>query len=153
MKNERQIKILEIIKKENIYTQKMLEKRLEENGVYVTQATLSRDIRALNLKKRGENEGRFYYVAPEDGTDELDKRLERVFKNGIVSVESAENIIVIKTLNGMAMAVAAAVDNNKNYDIMGTIAGDDTVFAVSKTKEMAVKTAKKMKRDIGKDHA
>lgn len=145
MKVKRQSKILEIIKDYEIDTQEALAEKLNASGFNVTQATVSRDIRELKLTKISVGMGRQKYVAISNDESEIGERLKRVFNDGVKSIDFAQNIIVIKTLTGMAMAVAAALDAMDNTEIMGTIAGDDTVFCVVKNEAKAVRLIEKLK--------
>ncbi|MEG0805567.1 MAG: arginine repressor [Lachnospiraceae bacterium] len=134
MKTKRQLKILEIIRKENVETQEDLLKKLQNNGFPVTQATISRDIRELKLTKIVDKGGRQKYVSLEGTLDKLSEKLVRVFREGFLSMELSENILVIRTVSGMAMAVAAALDSMECEEVLGSIAGDDTVFSVVRTR-------------------
>ena len=129
MKVKRQSKILELIRENDIETQEMLADLLNKAGFNVTQATVSRDIRELKLTKATMQSGKQKYVATAKESSFVTERLNRVFRDGIVSIDYAQNIVVIKTLIGMAMAVAAALDSMENSEI---IAGDDTIFCVVK---------------------
>ena len=125
MKLERHSKIVELIGKYDIETQEELADRLQESGFRVTQATVSRDIRELKLTKmQGEN-GRQRYVVMQNQGSFSDKYI-RILRDGYLSMDMAQNILVIKTVSGMAMAVAAALDAIHFYEIVGCIAGDDT---------------------------
>ena len=135
MKTKRQRKIIELISKHNIETQEELASFLEEEGFYVTQATVSRDIRELNLTKISAAGGGQKYIVPSSTTIDINNKYLRVINDGIVKIDSAENILVIKTVAGMAMAVGAAVDALNVKEILGCIAGDDTIMCVIKTKE------------------
>ena len=145
MKVKRQSKILELIRENDIETQEMLADLLNKAGFNVTQATVSRDIRELKLTKATMQSGKQKYVATAKESSFVTERLNRVFRDGIVSIDYAQNIVVIKTLIGMAMAVAAALDSMENSEIMGTIAGDDTIFCVVKNKSRAVKLTENLK--------
>ena len=136
MKNSRQEKIIELITKFDIETQEELCAKLSEEGYNVTQATISRDIRALNLiKKSTDNKRQKYSV--NIAADESNIKYQRIIYDGVVSMDTAQNILVIKTRAGMAMAVAAAIDNLNIEKIIGSIAGDDTIMAACKTTEDA----------------
>ena len=115
MKVKRQSKILELIRENDIETQEMLADLLNKAGFNVTQATVSRDIRELKLTKATMQSGKQKYVATAKESSFVTERLNRVFRDGIVSIDYAQNIVVIKTLIGMAMAVAAALDSMENY--------------------------------------
>lgn len=148
MKVKRQSKILEIIKDNEIDKQETLAEILNLEGFNVTQATVSRDIRELKLTKVSAGNGKQKYAAVSNDESQVSERLKRVFRDGVISIDYAQNIIVIKTLIGMAMAVAAALDAMDNTEIIGTIAGDDTVFCVVKNESKAVKLIEKLKDNI-----
>lgn len=150
MKVKRQSKILEIIRDNEIDTQESLAEMLNAEGFNVTQATVSRDIRELKLTKVSVGIGKQKYAAISSDESEIGERLKRVFRDGVTSMDYAQNIIVIKTLKGMAMAVAAALDSMENTEVMGTIAGDDTVFCVVKTETKAIRLIEKLRDSISK---
>jgi transcriptional regulator of arginine metabolism len=128
MKKKRHNKIIELIRSSDIETQEELAERLREEGFQVTQATVSRDIRELKLSKVPTgNGGQKYVVLRQDGNHMGDKYI-RVLKDAYVNMEPAQNILVVKTVSGMAMAVAAALDALELEEIVGCIAGDDTIF-------------------------
>ena len=129
----RQDKIKEIIENNMVNTQDDLVKRLNEEGFDVTQATVSRDIRELQLAKVATELGGFRYRVPENTGTVSDKKYVRILKEAVLSLEAAENILVIKTVSGMAMAAAAALDSLKIPKVVGCIAGDDTIMCVVKT--------------------
>ena len=135
MKGNRHQKIIELVGQYEIETQEELADRLKEAGFQVTQATVSRDIRALKLSKVSCGNGRQKYVAIPQEDTHLSAKYIRVLKDGFVSMDKAQNILVIKTVSGMAMAVAAAVDAMKMEEIVGSIAGDDTIMAAVRTIE------------------
>ena len=135
MKTKRQAKILELIKKNEIETQEELSDYLEREGYQVTQATVSRDIRELKLTKVAMNNGRQKYVALSERAEDMTEKFVHVFKAGFVSMDMAQNILVIKTVSGMAMAVAAALDALKFSEVVGCIAGDDTIMVAVRTVE------------------
>lgn len=135
MKRERHEVVVDLINKYDIETQEELAAYLRQEGFDVTQATVSRDIRELKLSKISAGGGRQkYIILSSDDTDLGDKYI-RVLRDGFVSMNMAQNILVIKTVQGMAMAVAAAVDAMKLPEIVGCIAGDDTIMAAVKTVE------------------
>ena len=136
MKGKRQQQILNLIKQYDIETQEELSDRLRELGYRVTQATVSRDTEGA--------EGKMKYVSADRDGGGLSKRYLNVFKEGFVSAESAQNILVIKTVSGMAMAVAAALDAAGFKEIIGSIAGDDTVMCAIKTSKDAEKLKDRM---------
>ncbi len=133
MKKIRQEKIVELIKENVVETQEELADLLIKEGYNVTQATISRDIRQLKLTKVLTEDGRQKYVILESPQYDMQQKYIRVLKDGFISVNNAENIIVIKTVPGMAMAVAAALDALEIEGIVGSIAGDDTVMCAVKT--------------------
>lgn len=145
MKIKRHLKIIELVKNNNIETQEELSEKLKENGFNVTQATVSRDIRELKLSKMSCDGGKQKYVIFNTNDGNVTQRLIRIFRDGVTSIDYAQNIIVIKTLNGMAMAVAAALDAMNNSEIIGSIAGDDTIFCVVKTEQKAIELIERLK--------
>ena len=128
MKTKRQTKMLELIKKHNIETQEELSDYLQKEGYQVTQATVSRDIRELKLTKVAMSNGRQKYAALTEANEDLSEKYTRVFRDAFVSMDMAQKILVIKTVSGMAMAVAAAIDAMHLHEIVGCIAGDDTIM-------------------------
>lgn len=132
MKVERHSKILEIISKNDIETQEELAEVLNREGYNVTQATVSRDIRELKLTKMSV-EGHQKYVAFRNAETGLGDKYKRVLREGFINMDMAQNILVIKTVSGMAMAVAAALDAFHWTEIVGTIAGDDTIMCAIRT--------------------
>mgnify|MGYP003294352729 CR=1 FL=1 len=135
MKSNRHQKMIELVDNYEIETQEELADRLREEGFQVTQATVSRDIRALKLSKVSCGNGRQKYVAIKQDDTHLNAKYIRVLKDGFLSMDQAQNILVIKTVSGMAMAVAAAVDALEMEEIVGSIAGDDTIMAAVRTTE------------------
>ncbi len=136
-KSERQASLLQLIKELEIATQEELVTRLNEAGIYATQATISRDIKELGIIKIGNGRGQQKYVALERGSDAPASRLMKVFAEAVVSVSQASHLVIIKTLPGMAQASAAAADSMDLPEIVGTIAGDDTIFIALSTSEQA----------------
>ncbi len=135
MKSNRHQKIIELVDNYEIETQEELADRLRDEGFQVTQATVSRDIRALKLSKVSCGNGRQKYVAIKQDDTHLSAKYIRVLKDGFISMDKAQNILVIKTVSGMAMAVAAAVDALEMEEIVGSIAGDDTIMVAVRTTE------------------
>ena len=133
MKTSRHAKILELIQKNDIETQEELSAQLEKEVYHVTQATVSRDIRELKLTKVALNSGRQKYVALNETSEDLTGKYTRVFREGFVSMDMAQNILIVKTVSGMAMAVAAALDHMDCHEIVGSIAGDDTIMCAVRT--------------------
>ena len=133
MKKNRHNKIVELIESYDVETQDELAERLKESGFQVTQATVSRDIRELKLSKVPTGDGKQKYVVLRQDDSHLGDKYIRVLKDGFVSMDTAQNILVIKTVSGMAMAVAAAIDAMKLKEVAGSIAGDDTIMMAVRT--------------------
>lgn len=133
MKKTRHRKIVEIIEKQDVETQEELAGLLKEAGYTVTQATVSRDIRELKLSKVPAGNSRQKYVVLKQDDGHMSDKYIRVLRDGFVSMDMAQNILVVKTVSGMAMAVAAALDALKFPEIVGCIAGDDTIMAAIRT--------------------
>ena len=148
MKVARHAKILELIDNYDIETQDELAKKLQEAGFTVTQATVSRDIREMRLTKIATTKGKQKYAVTSGINSELAERSVRVFKEAVTKMDYAQNTIVIKTLAGMANAVGAAVENMQENDIIGTLAGDDTVFCLVKTQQQAAAIMERLYRII-----
>ena len=143
---ERLLRISEIIQEQNIGTQEELAAALRAEGCEVTQATVSRDIRELHLQKVRLPGGGQRYVVPDAAGDGLIAKFGRVMKEGIVSVDQAQNILVIRTVSGMAMGVAAAVDAMHYPEVVGCIAGDDTIMVAVRTAEDTALLMKKLEQ-------
>ena len=135
MKTKRQRKIIELITNYDIDTQEELAAKLVENGFNVTQATISRDIRELNLTKIATKGGKQKYAVQSSSDIVSNSKYMRVLNDGIITMDTAGNILVVKTVSGMAMAVAAALDAMQIKEILGCIAGDDTIMCVVKHAE------------------
>ena len=135
MKRDRQGRILELIQEEHIETQEELADRLGQEGFVVTQATVSRDIRELKLGKIPCGNGKQRYAVLTHDDAHLADKYIRVLRHGFVSMDNAQNLLVVKTVSGMAMAVAAAIDAMKLKEIVGSIAGDDTIMVAVRTTE------------------
>ena len=148
MKVSRHAKILELIEKYDIETQDELAEKLRQEGFDVTQATVSRDIREMRLTKISVEKGKQKYTAMASSDNEISDRLIRVFKEAVVKMDNAGNMVVIKTLEGMGMAVGVALDNMQNSEILGTIAGDDTVFCVIRGNHQAAELIERLYRII-----
>ena len=138
MKNSRQQKILELIEQYDIDTQETLISKLAEVGFSATQTTISRDIKQLKLVKGMTGKGTYKYVIPAAKKDAVSPVLNSALTESVVKIEAAENIVVIKTLSGMANAVAVCIDSLVISDIVGSVAGDDTILLVVKTSELAL---------------
>ena len=135
MKTKRQRKIIELITNYDIETQDELAAKLVENGFNVTQATISRDIRELNLTKIATKGGKQKYAVQSSSDIVSNSKYMRVLNDGIITMDTAGNILVVKTVSGMAMAVAVALDAMQIKEILGCIAGDDTIMCVVKHAE------------------
>lgn len=147
MKVSRHAKIIELITQHDIETQEELAEYLEDAGFKVTQATVSRDIRDLKLTKMSVDGGRQKYVIlkPEEGMSE---KYIRVLQDGYASMDMAQNILVVKTVSGMAMAVAAAIDAMKWNEVVGCIAGDDTIMCAIRSVEDTVAVMDKIRKIV-----
>ena len=128
MKSSRHEKILEIINRQPIETQDELLEALSREGCKVTQATISRDIKDLRLVKTLGSDGRYRYTASQDNTVDIRSSFSHLLITSVLSIDRAQNIVVVKTLGGMANALCAALDSMGNHAIVGTLAGDDTIF-------------------------
>ena len=142
MKTDRQSKIIEIIQKNEVETQDELSALLEKDGFRVTQATVSRDIRELKLTKIPTAGGRQKYAVITDAPENLSKKYERVLREGFLSMDMAQNILVIKTVSGMA------IDAMKMREIVGSIAGDDTIMCAIRTVDDTYAVMKKIRRIV-----
>lgn len=148
MKTRRQAKILDLIRQKDVETQEELLAYLEHEGFQVTQATVSRDIRELKLTKIAMNNGRQKYAVLADVDTGMMEKYARVLREGFVSIDMAQNIVVIKTVSGMAGAVCAAVDAMNMTEVVGSIAGDDTILCVIRSTEDAVKVMKRLRKIV-----
>lgn len=148
MKSKRHAKILEIIRKYDVETQEELSELLEEEGFQVTQATVSRDIRELKLTKVSMNNGRQKYAALSEPAEDLSEKYIRVLKDGFTSMDMAQNILVVRTVSGMAMAVAAALDAMNFHEIVGTIAGDDTIMCAVRSVEENIQLMDRLRKMV-----
>ena len=148
MKVERHSKIVELIGKYEIGTQEELAQMLNEAGFSVTQATVSRDIRELKLTKVQAENGRQRYVVLEAPRGTSAIKYIRILKDGFVSMDMAQNILVIKTVSGMAMAVAAALDAIQMHEIVGCIAGDDTIMCAVRSVDDTIILMEKLKKMV-----
>ena len=133
MKNNRQTMILDIIAKENVETQEKLLEHLRKRGITSTQATISRDIKQLHLVKEPAGHGAYKYaVSNTRARLNVADKLRTIFHESITSVESAQNIVVFKTLSGLAGGASEALDHMDVNGMLGTLAGENTVFVVMK---------------------
>lgn len=149
-KKERQAKLLELIDNQEIETQEELTRLLREHGADVTQATVSRDINELKISKVSIGRGRQKYVAMGGDDSHLAAKYVRVLKDGFVSMDNAQNIVVVRTVSGMAMAVAAALDAMNLKEVVGSIAGDDTIMMAIRSTDEAVAVMDKIRGIFGK---
>lgn len=146
MKNGRQRKILEIIRKYNVETQEDLIGRLKEAGYSVTQATVSRDIRALRLAKITDGAGGYKYAESGGENAVNSDRFMTLFSENVASVARGQNIVCVKCLTGMAQAVCAAFDRLSRENIIGTLAGEDTIFVLCRTERDAETLTEEMQK-------
>ena len=148
MKKKRHDKILEIIANNEIETQGELAQLLRSSGFKVTQATVSRDIREMGLVKVASSSGKQKYEAAQPSNEEQN-RFIRVLRDSVLSVDCEQNLLVIRTGSGMAMAAAAALDHLDFPEVVGSIAGDDTIMAAVRTVEDTVLLMDKIRRMLG----
>ena len=150
MKTKRHSKIVELINAFDIETQEELAQKLEESGFAVTQATVSRDIRDLKLSKviLGDGRQKYSLMPKQDGISE---KYVRILREAFVSMDMAQNILVLKTVSGMAMAVAAALDSMQMSEIVGCIAGDDTIMAAIRSTDDTVVVMERIRKLIYKN--
>lgn len=150
MKNARQQKILEIIAKYDIDTQEALISKLKEDGYIVTQTTISRDINQLKLVKAITSDGSYKYIVPDVRRENNKTVMNSALTEAVVKIQAAKNIVVVKTLSGMANAIAVCVDSINHDEIVGSVAGDDTIIVVTqdddiaRSMEVSLKTAFKL---------
>ena len=150
MKSKRHLKILNLIKKEDIGTQQELVARLHELDIEVTQATVSRDIKKLGLIKVPDGHGGYKYSLSSKRTKgDVKDWLKKMIQDFVVDMDYSENIIVLKTLLGTAGGLAAAIDNTKWDSIMGTVAGDDTILLVIKDRDQTPEIFTRIKELLG----
>lgn len=148
MKIGRHAKIVDLIGKYDIETQEELVEYLNREGYRVTQATISRDIRELKLTKIATGGGRQKYALMQNQGAGMNEKYLRVLKDGFVSMDMAQNILIVKTVSGMAMAVAAAIDAMRWSEVAGCIAGDDTIMCAIRSAEDTVRVMDKIKRIV-----
>lgn len=146
MKNSRQNMILEIISQENIETQEQLLNRLQERGITSTQATISRDIKQMHLIKEPVGQGVYKYAVSGNRTKlNFAEKLRTIFRESITSIDCAKNIVVLKTMPGLASAACSALDNMELSYMVGSLAGDDTAFLLMRDEESAVNFCEELK--------
>ena len=143
MKTRRHAKILELIKEFDIDTQDELLRYLRENGFDVTQATVSRDIKELRLVKTLSRTGKYKYSTGTDNANDMSSKFYSLFSDSVLSVEAAQNLIVVKCMTGMAQAVCASMD-------VGTLAGEDTIFIVCRNDAAALETQEEFRKLISR---
>ena len=148
MKVNRHVKIVELVNKYDIETQEELAERLKQEGFQITQATISRDIRDLKLTKVPMDDGRQKYVVLKATENALRDKYIRIMKDGFVSMDMAMNLLVIKTVSGMAMAVGAAIDEMHWNEVVGCIAGDDTIMCAIRTMEETAIVMEKIRKIV-----
>ena len=150
MKTRRHTKILELIKEYDIDTQEELLRYLRDSGFDVTQATVSRDIKELRLVKTLSHSGRYKYTTGGENSSDLSSKFLNLFTDSVVSVEAAQNLVVIKAMVGMAQAVCAAMDAAYPTQFVGTLAGDDTVLVVCRDAVQAVETQEEFRQYLSR---
>lgn len=148
MKITRHAKILEIISQRDVETQEELVDDLRKLGMNVTQATVSRDIKELKLIKVMASNGKYKYASIAHSENVLSDKLVRIFAQTVINIDIVGNIIVLKTISGSASAAAEALDTLNWDGLVGTLAGDNTIFALSRTEEKAQELATKFKKLI-----
>jgi len=152
-KNERQRRILELIRSTEIGTQEELVERLNQAGLDITQATISRDIKELGIIKASGNFGQQRYMSMEKSSEVAAVRLLKIFSEAVIQIDYAVNLVILKTLPGMAQASASALDALKLPDIVGTIAGDDTIFVATRSQSSAAALSETLRRVRNKEEA
>ena len=148
MKVNRHAKIIELINKYQVETQEELADYLNKAGFKVTQATVSRDIRDLKLTKVPSENGKQRYAVHQVAENGMSEKYIRVLRDGFVSMDMAQNILVIKTVSGMAMAVCVAIDGMKWNEVVGSIAGDDTIMCAIRSVEDTVAVMDKIRKIV-----
>ena len=148
MKLKRHEKIIELVNKYEIETQEELASLLNQAGFRVTQATISRDIKDLRLVKTLGSDGKYRYASASRSSTDIRTNFSNLFSTSVNSIDVAQNLVVIKTLSGMAQAVCAALDSADYPSVVGTIAGDDTIFIACRTADLAVSLTEELKKLI-----
>lgn len=146
MKTKRQNEIVRLITGGDIETQEELASELRKLGYQATQATVSRDIRELRLIKVASKDGGFKYAKPEKHETAVSERLTRILSDSLVNAETAANLVVVKTLSGSANVAAEALDNLGWTEIVGTIAGDNTIFVAARNETDAAEITERIRR-------
>ncbi len=150
MKTRRHAKILELIKEYDIDTQDELLRYLRESGFDVTQATVSRDIKELRLVKTLSRSGKYRYSTGSESSSDMSSKFYSLFADSVLSVEAAQNILVIRCMTGMAQAVCASLDAMRWQGFVGTLAGDDTIFIVCRTDGDAASSQEEFRKLINR---
>ena len=150
MKTRRHNMILELIKEHDIDTQEELLRYLRESGYDVTQATVSRDIKELRLVKTLSRSGRYKYATGSENSGDISSKFFSLFTDSVLSVEAAQNLVVIKALVGMAQAVCAALDAAYPEQFVGTLAGDDTILVVCRDAASALETQEEFRKYLNR---
>ncbi len=145
-KKSRQDKILELVRLRTVDTQETLKELLEGEGFKVTQATLSKDIRELKLFKTKGADGKHHYRGSEDNGADGREKYVRVLREGLISMDTAGNLLVVHTMSGMANALAAALDQLHFEKLVGTLAGDDTIMCALKEPKDAMAMLEKIQK-------
>ncbi len=148
MKSKRQEEILRIIENEEIETQEELANELRKRGYHVTQATISRDIKELHLIKASGQQSNYCYARPGQREAAVNDRMIRLLSDSVTSIDFAAQTIVVKTLSGSANAAAEVIDNMNWMEVLGTIAGDNTIFIVVRNKEDAIEVSSRIQKVI-----
>lgn len=146
MKISRHAMILDIIENNEVETQEELAELLKQNGIHITQATVSRDIKELKLIKVLSNNGKYRYAPFKSPESNINNRIVNVFRESVVDIDYAGNIIVIKTLSGTAMAASVAIDALDWFEILGCVAGDDTIFVLIKNQDQIEEIVQRFKK-------
>ncbi|MFI3206561.1 MAG: arginine repressor [Clostridia bacterium] len=148
MKTRRHEKLKELIRENDIDTQEELLSRLRDEGFDVTQATVSRDIKELRLVKTLSQKGKYRYSTGQEASKDISSKFLSLFTDSVISVDSAQNIVVIKCITGMAQAVCASMDANKTYGFIGTLAGEDTIICICTSTETAFEKQEELRKLI-----
>lgn len=149
MKIARHAKIIDLISRNDVETQEELADLLNGEGFRVTQATVSRDIRELKLTKISLNDGRQKYAVMQTSRGNMNEKYLRILKDGFLSMDMAQNILVVKTVSGMAMAVAASIDAMQWPEVAGCIAGDDTIMCANRSVDDTLLVMEKIRKIVG----
>lgn len=149
MKIARHAKIIDLISRNDVETQEELADLLNGEGFRVTQATVSRDIRELKLTKISLNDGRQKYAVMQASGENMNEKYLRILKDGFLSMDMAQNLLVVKTVSGMAMAVAASIDAMQWLEVAGCIAGDDTIMCANRSVDDTLIVMEKIRKIVG----